>query len=506
MPDEIDLLRTFREHAPGPSAAALARAQTAIEAAWLEEDGAPEADGAAPAQARRSLRPVRSPGRPPRRRLAPRLGRRYVITACAVAALVAGVLAIVRPGPAPLTKPLTTAWQPARPLPASPAPPRGQIQGWRLASYLVPAGWQENSAGPEPGYLTCPTTRICYVEGNGASSSSGPADMDSFYVSDDAAATWSALPLPGGVTFTSALACGSAASCAAGALDNGQPVFVTTVNGGHSWTVDPLPAGDGQIFKLSCPSAADCQGLASAQGKSISRGLSGLMASVSVVGTTDGGRHFTAVRFPPNHSLQDISCPTTRYCVAVGVYNESVLSPSAQLNGYVMISRDGGASWQWGTLPTGLSPGPFPQVSCLSTTQCWMIGYVHDVAYSVMASSSDGGATWTEHSLPAAIPQPQLLSFACPTAATCYAAGSDSIPQRIGNTYNEGSAVVAVTQDGGRSWRRVSFPVPARVPSGMQGDSFLSIGGIQCPAAGSCVALGVSDQGSTSTPVYTSNP
>jgi hypothetical protein len=40
----------------------------------------------------------------------------------------------------------------------------------------------------------------------------------------------------------------------------------------------------------------------------------------------------------------------------------------------------------------------------------------------------------------------------------------------------------------------------------MQGDSFLSIGFIQCPAAGRCVALGVSDQGSTSTPVDTSNP
>ena len=271
--------------------------------------------------------------------------------------------------------------------------------------------------------------------------------MDSFYVSHDDAATWSVLPLPGGITFTSALSCGSAAGCAAGALYNGQPVFITTADGGHSWTVDPLPAGDGRIFKLSCPSATTCQGLASAQGKTIAPGFSGLLASVRVVGTTDGGRHFTAVRFKSGHSLQDISCPTTTYCVAVGVYDESVRSRSALVNGFVMFSRDGGATWRWGSLPAGLSPGPFPQVSCLSSARCWMIGYVHDVAYSVMASSADGGATWTEHHLPAAIPDPQLYSFACPTAVTCYAAGEDSVPQQIGNTYNEASAVVAVTQD-----------------------------------------------------------
>jgi hypothetical protein len=506
MPDEIDLLRTFREHTPGPSATAWARAQTAIESARLEEGDAPQGIGAAPDQTVGRPRPGRSPGLPTRRLFWQRPGRRYVIAACVVAALVAGLLAVVLPGPRPLTKPLTTGWQPARPLPASPATPSARIGGWRLASYLVAAGWQENSAGPEPGYLTCPTTRTCYVEGDNASSSSGPADMDSFYVSSDGGATWSVLPLPGGISFTSALSCGSAVGCAAGALYNGQPVFITTANGGHSWTLDPLPAGDGQIFKLSCPSAADCEGLASATGKPIEPGIAGLMASVRVVGTTDGGAHFTAVRFESGHSLQDISCPTTSYCVAVGVYDESVLSRSAPINGFVMISRDGGASWRLGTLPAGLSPGPFPQVSCLNTTQCWMIGYVHDVAYSVMASSSDGGATWTEHSLPATIPQPQLFSFACPTAATCYAAGQDSVPQQIGSTYNAGSAVVAVTQDGGRTWSRVSFPAPAHVPGGMQGDSFLSIGFIQCPAAGSCVALGVSDQGSTSTPVYTSNP
>ena len=494
VPDEIDLLQRFRDDAPGPSATAWACARSAIEAARAQEN-----------QAGRGLRPGQFSG--PRPERIPRLrgGRRKIIAACAIAALVAGLLAIVLPGTSPLTKPLHTAWQPARPLPASSAGPSGRAGTWQLASYLVSAGWQENTAGPKPGYLTCSTARTCYVLGDNSSSASGPADMDSFYVSNDGAATWSVLPLPGGITFTSALSCGSTTSCAAGALYHGQPVFIATDDGGHSWTISPLPAGDGQIFKLSCLSPTTCRGLASATGQPISPGFAALRASVRLVATTDGGRRFTATRFPPGESMQDITCPTTGYCVAVGVYNKSV--PEANpIRGLVMISRDGGGTWRPGTLPQGLGPGPFPQVTCLDTAHCWMIGSVHDDAYSVMAVSADGGATWAARHLPATVPDPQLFQFACPTAAICYAAGEDSIPQHIGNTYNAGSAVVAVTHDGGATWQRVSFPKPARVPGGMQGDSFMAIGGIQCPQVDACVALGVSDQGSKSTPVYTSNP
>jgi hypothetical protein len=65
--------------------------------------------------------------------------------------------------------------------------------------------------------------------------------------------------------------------------------------------------------------------------------------------------------------------------------------------------------------------------------------------------------------------------------------------------------VVAVTHDADGTWQRVSFAVPAKVPSGMQGDSFMAIGQIQCPQPDACVAIGASDQGSTSTPVYTNH-
>jgi hypothetical protein len=436
MRDEIELLRMFRADTPGPRASAWTRAESAIAAARSAEN-----------PATRGLRPGRLA------RL--RLGRRQTIAVCTVAAAVAALLAVVLPGAARLTWPVHTAWQPARKLPAGIAGPSKWAGTWQLASYLVSAGWQENTAGPA------------------------------------------------GITFTSALSCGSAAGCAAGALYQGQPVFIVTSDGGHSWTIDPLPAGDGQIFKLSCPSPTTCRGLASTAGKPIAPGFAGLLASVRLVATTDGGRHFTEARFPPGESMQDISCPATSYCVTVGVYDASV--PNTD-RGVVMISRDGGRSWQHGTLPQGLGLSPFPQVACVGTSHCWMIGSVRDFGPSVMAVSADGGATWTARSLPATVPDPQLSAFACPSAAVCYVAGEDSTPEKIGNTYNAGSAMVAVTHDGGLTWNRVTFPKPTRAPGGMQGDAFMAIGQIQCPQANKCVALGVSDQGSKSTPVYTTSP
>ena len=191
--------------------------------------------------------------------------------------------------------------------------------------------------------------------------STGPADIDSFYVSTDGARDLERPPAAGRHHVHVARWPADRPRAARPArLYHGQPVFITTGNGGHSWTVDPLPAGDGQIFKLSCPSAADCQGLASATGKPISPGFSGLMASVAVIGTTDGGRRFTAARFTAGHSLQDISCPTASYCVAVGVYDESVRSRSAPLNGFVMISRDGGVTLALGHAASGPQPRAVP--------------------------------------------------------------------------------------------------------------------------------------------------
>jgi len=508
MPDEIDLLRWYLGGTPEPDNAAWNRARTALADARAGEAGAQGAPG----------RRHRSRWRAPSRRVTIAAVVASVAAVAVAVVLITGVL----PGPPALTGRLTTSWEPARLLPGGAHPVGAPSGAWRLMSYLVARGWQENTAGPEPGWLTCPTAATCYVEGDNSASPSGPADMNSFYVSTDGAQTWSVLPVPQGITFTSALACASATDCAAGGLYYGhQPVYLSTASGGHSWTVSPVPAGVGQISNLDCVTAATCQGLASVSGNTMSPGL-GLVADMHLVVTTDGGRGFTVVPFPRGESIQSVSCPTASHCVAVGLYDNGDAQAGPNLDhGVLLTSDDGGMTWQQQAWPSGYGPGPQPDVTCADASHCAMIGFVERngregnqvgyssgkdaVQYTVIAFSSDGGTTWTASTLPRTIPYPMIDALTCPTTQTCYAAGSDLIAQRIGNTYNAGSSVVAITNDAGRTWQRVSFAVPAKVPGGMHGDSFMDIGQIQCPQPDACVAIGVSDQGSTSTPIYTNH-
>lgn len=451
-----------------------------------------------------------------------RRAARYVTTAAVAAAVTATLIAVVRPGTPTLTGRLTTSWEPTQALPGR-AHPAGALPGtWRLMSYLVARGWQENTAGPEPGPLTCPTAQTCYVEGDNSTSPSGPADMNSFYVSADGAQTWGVLPVPRGVTFTSALACASATDCAAGGLYYGhQRVYLTTASGGHSWTVSPLPASVGQIINLTCVTATTCRGLASPSGKPISIGIDA-MPDMQFVRTSDGGRRFTVVAFPRG-SIQSVTCPTALHCVAVGWHGNIDPRPGPDLDhGVLLTSDDGGATWQQRAWPNGYGPGPFPDVTCADASHCAMIGFIERngtlrdqtggvisgkdaIQYTVIAFSADGGATWTASTLPPTIPYPMIQALTCPATQTCYAAGSDLIAQRIGNGENASSSVVAITHDAGRTWQRVTFAVPAQVPGGMQADSFMDIGQIQCPQPDACVAIGISDQGSTSTPIYTNH-
>jgi hypothetical protein len=513
MPDEIDLLRAFRADTPGPADAAWERARAAVALAEHAARSDPSS------RQRRPLRIGVFRGR--------RTPRGRAILAAAVVGVVgvaAGVIATVLQGPPSLNAPLSTTWQPARSVPAGPKGVTVPAGTWHLMGYLVAKGWQENTTGPEPGQLTCPTAATCYVEGDSSTSPSGPADMNSFYVSSDGAQTWSVLPVPDGVTFTSALSCASVADCAAGGLYYGhQPVYLTTENGGHSWTVRPLPAGVGQIMTIACATATNCRGLASTSGYTLAPGFGTLLADTRFFATSDGGRHFTVTSFPKGEAIQSVACPTAAHCVAIGVYSHLGPGESPDLDhGILLTSDDGGLTWQQGAWPKGYGPGPVPEVTCADASHCAMIGFVERdgterdqlggytsgkdaIQYTVIAFSSDGGKTWTASTLPRSMPYPVIDALTCPTATTCYAAGGDAIAQHIGNTYNAGSSVVGVTHNAGRTWQRVTFAVPANVPAGMQGDSFMDIGQIQCPQANACVATGVSDQGSTSTPIYTNH-
>jgi hypothetical protein len=506
MLDEIDLLRAFRADTPGPDDSAWERARSAV--ALAESVAVPDSR-------KRRWRPRAIEGF--------RRGRvALAATVAAAVALTAGVLTTALQGQPTLTTAMTTVWQPSRPLPAGSGGITASAGTWRLMSHLVTGGWQENTAGPEPGLLTCPTAGTCYVEGVSSKSPSGPAVVNSFYVSSDGAQTWSVLPVPDGVTFTSALSCASVSDCAAGGLYYGhQAVYLATINGGHSWTVRPLPADVGQIRTIACSAAATCRGLASSSG-TLAPGFDSFFPGTRFFVTSDAGRDFTVASFPKGTVIASMACPAASHCVAIGVYSGFDPNAGPDLDhGVLLTSDDGGITWQRGTWPKGYGPGPQPEVTCADASHCAMVGFVeHDgtegdqvgytsgkdgVQYNVIGFSADGGKTWRTSMFPSSMPYPLIGALTCPVAATCYAAGGEIIAQHIGKAYDAESSVVAVTHDAGRTWQRVTFAVPARVPGGMQAGSFSLIGQIECPLADACVAIGVPVRGSTSTPVYTNH-
>jgi hypothetical protein len=481
------------------------------------------------------------------------------VAAGAAIAAAAGGLAFVSAGaPSPPPQPLASAGPvQTLPAPATARVPAGQASApgqpgtWRLASYLSePASWGRSNGGPPGGPLSCTRAGICYVASEpGGGSSSGPAlPLSLLYVSRDDGLSWTAMRMPGGVSFTTALDCPATGDCLAGGEVSGQGVLLASSDGGYRWSYRALPSGDGVIGQLDCPTAATCRALASATG-SQTPALGQPVSPTWFLATDDAGTRWRASSFPAGFTttaaMNALSCLSATDCVVVGQgrgrRNRLGDPPAA-----VLRTADGGHTWAAASLPGGmtfaqLSFGvgsltcagtgtcyalafapqryvPPPQVKipgggttgevCAYTTksgQCVPPKYEEDGAAAV---STDGGATWRMLALPADTPEPQLYDVSCASAADCWIAGEQAVTQVIRSghsvTVNGSSAMILATSDGGAAWTKITFAAGPLAP-GQQGDSLMAVGEISCSAVASCVALGVSDQGSYNTPVYTTS-
>jgi hypothetical protein len=557
MVDELDLLRAFRREIPPPSREAWAKAKEAVTLVAQENPDRSEppirAVSGATTDADRQARGA------PSYRYALNNRRRAAMAFSIVAVLgLIGGLLVALLGASDSTA--RSRWEAARPLPG--AAPSGDVVGpagsWHLVGFLTREGWKRNTTGPEPGYLTCATGLVCYVTGDHAASSSGPADFDTLYVTDNGAQSWSALPIPFGVAFTTALSCPGEQTCAAGATEGRRPVIVTTTNGGHSFTVTPLPAGDGRLYALACPTAVFCGGLAATSDNS-----NGTPTDATFLSTGMEKPAFHDTPFPRGDSMESLSCPSVSDCVAVGTSDR--LGVNDWTAGVVAHTTDAGATWTTGALPTGFGINYLSQIACRDASHCFVIGTIamptsnpprcrvkqltpypystasspavkaiahaesayaaeaqqkseaiegrfrsfscqsmSDTLISDVASSNDGGLSWTPLALPASAPRPLFSDLACSSNRDCYVSGTVAIAQRFPHGTNGGSAIVLATSNSGTSWKTVTFTVPSAVPNGAQNDAYMTVGDIQCPTANDCIALGVTDQGSRTTPIYTS--
>ena len=260
------------------------------------------------------------------------------------------------------------------------------------------------------------------------------------------------------------------------------PVTVTT-------TVTVMPAGNWKAAKvplvvdgyqvgpvaISCPTVSFCVAAGN-----YAYDQDDYAGSAAAVATWSGGAWSVAAAPLPGNAeapppgiavngtesyLNDISCPTVNYCVAVGQYTTDTIEPGTDFyeDAGLLLTFSGG-SWAAAEAPAGPSSlggtSNLLSVSCPSASFCAAVGDTN-----VMLTSTAG--SWQVAGMGSA--SEDLYSVSCGSPSYCMAGDYTGVA-----TWSN------------RVWKQLTPPAPAGAaqPSDINGDW------VDCTAAGQCVVYG----------------
>jgi hypothetical protein len=225
---------------------------------------------------------------------------------------------------------------------------------------------------------------------------------------------------------------------------------------GVRWFVEPTASvGTGRFQDVSCPTTSFCVAV-------------GQRGDSSALIETWNGRSWTntPTGLPPGTGdLQGVSCPTPRSCVAVGSRGSATLIEDGSGGQWHVMSSPNGPTTSWSTLSG---------VSCSRATACLAVGS-YDVSKAVGTvpfSVASHGTAWSV--VPIQRPSSgELKAVACRTSRSCVA---------VGVTFQapDGANLVETTAASGL------VPAPAHDPAATQP----GLAGVSCPAPARCVAVG----------------
>ena len=324
-----------------------------------------------------------------------------------------------------------------------------------------------NSA-PESHGLSCVSTTQCWY-----------ANGYQLSVTSDGGDTWTAQPVPSGVTGLVSVSCVSATDCTAVGAD----AIVSTTDGGSTWTSQALPTGVSALDDVSCFSVSTCTAVGDGittfdagssswighpvPGGTLPRDMNAVscpsvddctaVGDFTIASTSDGGATWTNKVPSDAYWLDGVSCPSISTCFAGGVPG-------------IIATTDGGASWALQNAPTG-PDDQVRAVSCTSVQHCVAVGY------GFIDVTTNGGATWVASpSLPnTQTLNPPLDAVSCGSPTTCVAMGGSSS---------------LVSSDGGSTW------TPEPVPTGVIG-----VNGVSCSDGTHCVAVSYVTTDGAGTPI-----
>ena len=227
----------------------------------------------------------------------------------------------------------------------------------------------------------------------------------------------------------------------------------------------PAPVGTGQLDAVTCVGPTHCWAVGAPGPSGAGATTSSVPPSSATVidATVDGGKTWSAqsLALSPAPALTAVSCPTTEFCMAVGL-------SAAGTAGVVVTTGDGGSIWAQAPVPTGAIV--VTSVVCASAADCTAIASDGSTFWS--AHSTDFGQTWTrEGDLPPGFLDAGDLS--CVAGAACLVTGYTA------TTAGHGQGAIAISTDGGGTW------AAAVVPGGTG-----LLQGAACATISSCLAVG----------------
>ncbi|HLX78855.1 MAG TPA: Ig-like domain-containing protein, partial [Acidimicrobiales bacterium] len=285
----------------------------------------------------------------------------------------------------------------------------------------------------------------------------------------------------------------------------------TAVTAPASGLVPPASAtADVWLYGVSCPTTTSC--IAVGYYSDSSGGIDGLIVTGAYSGSSWNWTPTSApdtpltpsAISPPDYSLNDVSCPSTTSCFAVGRYYDVSSNPE----GLIETGIYSGSSWSWkpSTVPTtGLSPpsngspdiSPLG-VSCPTSSTCLAVGNYLDTSShfeGLIETGSYSGSSWTWAASTAptsglnpaqsASPNVSVAGISCPTPISCVGDGY----YRDSANYTDG--LIETGSYSGSSWTWAASTAPT---SGLNPVSSASpqveLHDVSCPSTTFCVGSG----------------
>ncbi len=348
-----------------------------------------------------------------------------------------------------------------------------------LATTDAGANWVEQSAPSGIPSLrlkgvTCINASRCIVVGYATVPGSSPVEIAT---TDDGGEVWSLENVPAGTVEVNVVTCASSLECFAA----GCAIIMGSNDGGTTWSVDY--SNIGTFYDDFCSTVADCL----------------IVGYRFVMVTRDSGNTWLAGAVPALAGTLSGAYCTAKVCVAVG--SKAVLGSAVAL-----YSSDGGKTWKVAHLPASVYN--LTSVSCMGTSDCVAVGSASSGQESTgnqegsVVVSSDGGRTWQVARIPALVHN--LTSVSCMDTSDCVAVGSASSGQESTGNHGKVTSRSTGTDQGG-----TGIPIVVTIASK---EKMLSVSNIvvkvntlptatatpislSCPAASLCMIVSPAENG-----------